>query len=79
MADGNAIVPTPQPGQVPPMPDWKQFLIFVGALAVLWFVLSALAEAGFASEAYAIAGLLLGGSLIFMGPQAIDNAQKLIQ
>ena len=62
---------------VPPMADWKQFVVWIGAIAVLWFVLTAAAESGFQSEAYAFAGLILVGALLFMGPNAIKHAQQL--
>lgn len=63
----------------PPMADWQQFLIWIGALAVLWFLLNAIAEGGYPDAAHGLAGLLLVGALIFMGPTAITNAQSLTQ
>lgn len=60
------------------MADWKQFLIWLGALVVLWFILQALADAGFGREAYAFAGLISFGALLFLGPTAIKNMQNLI-
>lgn len=69
----------PTSGSVPAMPDWQQFLIWTGALAVLWFVLMAIAEAGEPGAANAFAGLLIGGALIFLGPTAIKNAQALTE
>jgi hypothetical protein len=75
---GGRAAPAPG-GGVGPIPDWQQFIIWIGALVVLWFILSALSEAGYAKEASAIGGLLVFGALMFMGPQAIQNAQALTQ
>lgn len=77
-------IPLPPPpaapsGGVPPMPDWGQFLIWIGALTVLWFLLSAASEAGYGQLANSFAGLLVFGAALFMGPTAVTNAQALIQ
>lgn len=74
----NPAVPNPT-GKVGPMPDWQQFLIWLGALGVLWFLLNALADAGYPDAAHGLAALLLVGGLIAMGPTAIKNAQALTQ
>ena len=69
----------------PPMPDWQQFLIWTGALVVLWFILTALDEAGYPGVARGLAALILGGALLFMLPDrngrpgAISNMQALTQ
>jgi hypothetical protein len=69
------------PGEVNPGAlqtfDTKTFVWWLGALVVLWFILSVLEESGNRTAAYSIAGLLLVGSLMFLGPQAIKNAQAL--
>jgi len=62
---------------VAPMADWKPFVVWLGAIAILWFVLTAAAESGFSNEAYAFAGLILVGAMLFMGPDAIKHAQQL--
>lgn len=61
------------------MPDWRQFLIWIAALGVLWLILSMLAETGNQRAAYSIAAVILVGALMFMGPKAIDNAKKLTE
>jgi hypothetical protein len=76
---GSSMAPAPSGDRVPPIADWVQFLVWLGALVVLWLMLTALAEAGFQREAYAVAGLLIFGALVVMGPTAIDNAQHLIK
>ena len=78
------IAPGTKPGSVQiaagqAMPDWQQFLVFIGALVVLWFVLSAIDEAGYSQLANGFAGLIVAGALLFMGPTAITNAQALTQ
>jgi hypothetical protein len=62
---------------VGPMADWKPFVLWLGAIALLWFVLTAAAESGLQKEAYAFAGLILAGAVLFMGPDAIKHAQQL--
>jgi hypothetical protein len=72
-------LPAPSTGPVGPMPDWQQFLIWIGALVVLWFILTAADEAGYGTYANGFAGVLVLGALMFMGKQAIANAQALTQ
>jgi hypothetical protein len=55
----------------------KGFLVWLGALGVLWLFLTMLADSGNAQVAYALAGLILGGAVLYMGPQALKNAQTL--
>lgn len=55
--------------------DAKKFLAWLGALVVLWFVLTVMADSGEPAAAYSIAGLLMFGSLLFLGPKAIENAK----
>jgi hypothetical protein len=64
---------------VGPIAGWPQFIIWLAALAALWFILTALAEAGYPNFAYAIAGLILTGALLKLGPHAFENARKLIK
>lgn len=59
--------------------DAKEFLIWMAALAALWFVLTMLADMGYGQLAHGIAALILGGALIFMGPKALENAQQLFK
>jgi hypothetical protein len=59
--------------------DAKQFLIWLAALAALWLFLTMLAEAGYTQFAYALAALVLGGAVLFMGPKALENAQTLFK
>lgn len=85
--DTPTTTPVPMPG-APPAPgappsgtpqtfDFKKFLLWLAALGVLWLILGALADTGNEKFAYSLAALILGGALMFMGPQAIKNAQQL--
>jgi hypothetical protein len=73
--------PSTPPGGAPAGPPsnagLKEFLIWLGALAVLWIILTVLDETGNTRAAYGLAALILGGALIYMGPKAITNAQHL--
>jgi len=66
----------PLPGTAP-TGDWKQFLIWIAALAALWLILSVMQEAGYPALSHGLAALILCGALLTMGKPAIDNAQKL--
>lgn len=80
MPDGPTPPGTPQtPAQANPNAffDTKQFLLWLAALGVLWLFLSFLADSGYEKFAYSLAALVIGGALIFMGPDAIKNAQTL--
>ena len=65
--------------KLPPGTAWspQRFAVWSGALLVLWFILSALADSGNADIARGIAGLLVFGALVVLGPGAIQNAQML--
>jgi hypothetical protein len=54
-----------------------EFMLWLAALAVLWMILTAIKEAGYPAFANGIAGLIIFGALLFMGKDAIANAQKL--
>lgn len=57
----------------------SRFVLWLGALATLWFILSAIADSGNADIARAIAGLLVFGSVLALGPGAIGNAKGLVE
>lgn len=59
--------------------DWKQFLLWLAALAALWLILTAMQDAGYPQAANGLAGLILFGSILAMGPKAIDNAKLIFQ
>lgn len=58
-----------------PVGDWKQFLIWIAALAALWLILTAAQDAGYPEFANGMAGLILFGSILAMGPKAVTNAK----
>lgn len=59
--------------------DWRQnFLVWIGALTALWFILQALADSGNADIARGIAGLITFGAFWKLGPGALDNARKMV-
>lgn len=69
---------TVQEGTQPMLPAALKWL---GALFLLWVILSALTEHGDSNSkniARALAGLILFGALYYLGPQAITNAKQLI-
>ena len=57
----------------------KRMLAWLGAMVGLWFVLTALSDGGQAGIARSLAGLLLVGAIIALGPGAISNAQALVK
>jgi cell division septation protein DedD len=59
--------------------DTGKFLLWLGALAALWLILTALKEAGYPAFAHGMAALVLFGTALFAGPKAIENAQKIFQ
>lgn len=59
--------------------DWKQFLIWIGALAALWLILTAMQDAGYPQIANGLAGLILFGAILAMGPKSITNAKLIFQ
>jgi hypothetical protein len=56
-----------------------RFVLWIGALAILWLILSALADTGNADIARALAALIVFGALLALGPGAIGNAKGLIE
>jgi len=56
-----------------------RFVIWVGAVAILWLVLSVLSDSGNADVARAVAGLIVFGMVMALGPGAIGNARGLVQ
>lgn len=56
-----------------------KFAAWLGALAILWLVLSALADSGNADVARATGGLIVFGAVMALGPGAIGNAKGLVQ
>jgi len=56
-----------------------RFVAWIGALAILWLILSALADSGNADVARAVGGLIVFGSVLALGPGAIGNARGLVQ
>lgn len=71
---------TPSGGAAPaPIAEWQKFVVWLGAVAVLWLVLTLAAETGNQQFAYAFAALLLIGALFWLGPKAIDNAKALVK
>lgn len=71
---GGAAVAGPQP-----VGDWKQFLIWIAALAALWLILTAAQDAGYPEFANGMAGLILFGSILALGPKAVTNAKLIFQ
>jgi len=59
--------------------DWKQFLIWIAALAALWLILTAAQDAGYPEFANGMAGLILLGAILAMGPHAIANAKLIFK
>jgi hypothetical protein len=59
--------------------DTGKFLMWIGALAVLWLILTSVKEAGYPQFAYGMAGLILFGALLTLGPKAIENAQQIFK
>jgi hypothetical protein len=56
-----------------------RFVLWIGALAILWLILSALADSGNADVARALAALIVFGALLALGPGAIGNAKGLVE
>jgi hypothetical protein len=55
-----------------------RFVLWLGALGILWLILSALADTGNADVARALAALIVFGALLALGPGAIGNAKGLV-
>ena len=68
-----------QPEQTPGGHPFKfhEFAVWIAALALLWFILTALKEAGYPDFANGIAGLIMFGALLYLGHDAILNARQL--
>lgn len=56
-----------------------RFVLWLGALGILWLILSALADAGNADVARSLAALIIFGALLALGPGAIGNAKGLVE
>jgi hypothetical protein len=73
---GGSTGPALGPAQVG---DWKKFLMWLAALAALWLILTAAQDAGYPEFANGMAGLILFGSVLALGPKAITNAKLIFQ
>lgn len=75
---GTVTVSVPSGGMEPILPAALKWL---GALFLLWVVLTALSEHGDPNAkniGRALSGLILLGALYYLGPQAITNAKALV-
>jgi hypothetical protein len=72
-------VPATSGGQSGTQPWDLSFLKWLGALALLWIILTALTEYSANTKPFgqAFAGLILTGALYWMGPQAIANVSNI--